>query len=68
MILVVWIECSLLLFYNMALTEFELFLEMIQLVNEPVRTYLLRSIQVDLFRAFANVSLSFPLLPLMAPR
>ena len=52
----------------MALGELELFLEMIQLVNEPVRTHLLRSIQVDPFRAFANVSLSFPLLPLMAPR
>ena len=68
MILVVWIERSLLLFFNMALGEFELFLEMIQLVNEPVRTHLLRSIQVDPFRAFANVSLSFLLLPLMAPR
>ena len=68
MILVVWIERSLLLFFNMALGEFELFLGMIQLVNEPVRTHLLRSIQVDPFRAFANVSLSFLLLPLMAPR
>ena len=48
MILVVWIERSLLLFFNMALGEFELFLEMIQLVNEPVRTHLLRSIQVTL--------------------